>query len=170
MPQMVLPLFPEGSTAITDTLSFEKKDGRVTYFHGLAPVFVHDTDDAKTFRMITSQFCVNGQAKQSDIVKAFGVTVISVKRSVKLYRAQGPKGFYAPRNARGPAVLTESVLAAAQEQLDAGDPVSSVADKLGVKRDTLSKAVRAGRLHVTAKKKSPSRPSTKKAPPKVRAA
>jgi hypothetical protein len=36
--------------------------------------------------MITSQFCVNGCAKQSDIIRAFGVTSISVKRSVKTYR------------------------------------------------------------------------------------
>ena len=169
MPQMVLPLFPEGATAITDTLSFEKKDGRVTYFHGLAPVFIHDASDVKTFRMITSQFCINGQAKQSDIVKAFGVTSISVKRSVKLYRAQGPKGFYTQRRARGPAVLTESVLASAQARLDAGDLPSAVAAQLGVKKNTLSKAIRGGRLHVAAKKKSPLLQSERKAPPKVHA-
>jgi len=168
MPQMVLPLFPEGSTAITDTLSFEKRDGRVTYFHGLAPVFIHEAHDTKTFRMITSQFCANGQAKQSDIARAFGVTLISVKRSVKLYRAQGPKGFYAPRRARGPAVLLEPVLVAAQEQLDTGVHPSNVADSLGVKRDTLAKAIRAGRLHV-AKKKSSSKRSSKPAPARANA-
>ena len=34
-------------------------------------------------RMITSQFCASGYTKQSDIIRAFGVTSISVKRSVK---------------------------------------------------------------------------------------
>jgi transposase len=41
--------------------------------------------------MITAQFCVNGNAKQMDIVRAFGVTKISVKRAVKRYREQGPE-------------------------------------------------------------------------------
>ena len=33
--------------------------GRVTYFNGQMPVFVHDTNDIRPFRLITSQFCVN---------------------------------------------------------------------------------------------------------------
>jgi len=53
---MVLPIFPEGSTHITSELTFEKRDGRVTYFHGLMPVFVHDEDDIRSFRMVTAQF------------------------------------------------------------------------------------------------------------------
>jgi hypothetical protein len=162
MPQMVLPMSGEGSTLITDTLSFQKKDGRITYFHGMLPVFVHDEDDIKTFRMITSQFCVNGQAKQADIVRAFGVTSISVKRSVKTYRTSGPKGFYAPRVGRGPAVLTEPVLAAAQEQLNNAVDPKIVAEKLGLKKNTLEKAIRAGRLHMLAvKKKSRTRHKSK---------
>jgi hypothetical protein len=68
-------------------------------------VFSHAESDINTFRMITSQFCVNGCVKQSDIIRAFGVTPISVKRSVKTYREKGPKGFYTPRVTRGAAVL-----------------------------------------------------------------
>jgi hypothetical protein len=34
-----------------------------------------------SFHMITAQFCVNGDAKQADIVRAFGVTKISLKRA-----------------------------------------------------------------------------------------
>jgi hypothetical protein len=45
------------------------------------------------FRMITSQFCGHGGARQSDIIRVFGITPISVKRSVKIYRQKGPKGF-----------------------------------------------------------------------------
>jgi len=50
------------------------------------PVFVHDADDIASFRMITSQFCINGNAKQAEIIRAFGVTKISMKRAVKRYR------------------------------------------------------------------------------------
>ena len=153
MPQMVLPIFPEGCTPITPVLTFAKKDGQVTYFYGLLPVFTHDEDDVRSFRMITSQFCVNGNAKQVEIIKAFGVPACSVKRAVKLYQEKGPSGFFMPRRPRGPAVLTPPVLAEAQEKLDEGLSPSEVADQLGLKRDTLRKAIRAGRLHQPKKKR-----------------
>ena len=86
MPQLQLPMFPEGVTHITNQLAVMKKDGQVTYFNGHMPVFSHDETDIETFRMITSQFCVSGHVKQSEIIRAFGVTSISVKRSVKTYR------------------------------------------------------------------------------------
>jgi len=37
MPQLHLPLFPNGVTHITDQLAFMKKDGRITYFNGHMP-------------------------------------------------------------------------------------------------------------------------------------
>lgn len=157
MPQIQFPFFPDGVTHITPLLAFSKQDGRVTYFNGNMPVFVHDEQDIDSFRMITAQFCVNGNTKQAEIARAFGVPKISVKRAVKRYREAGPKGFYAPRKGRGPAVLTAPVLEQAQQLLDEGFETPEVADRLGIKCDTLSKAVRAGRLHKSAKKKSPSR-------------
>jgi transposase len=150
---MQLPIFPHGVTHITPELAFRKEDGRVTYFNGQMPVFVHDEEDMRTFRMITSQFCVNGNAKQSEIARAFGTTLISVKRAVKRYREQGPQGFYAPRRTRGPGVLTPPVLAQAQALLDEGLSVVAVAARLELKSNTVAKAVRAGRLHQGAKKK-----------------
>ena len=152
MPQLQFPFFPEGVTHITPLLAFRKQDGRVTYFNGSMPVFVHDEADADAFRMITAQFCVNGNARQADIVRAFGVTTISLKRAVKRYRTEGPRGFYTPRRTRGSAVLTAPVLAQAQQLLDEGLDTAQVAERLGVKPDTLSKAVRAGRLHKPVKK------------------
>ena len=84
MPQLHLPMFPAGVTPITDELAFERRDGKIAYFNGQIAVFVHAEDDVATFRMITSQFCANGHARQCDIIRAFGVTSISVKRAVKL--------------------------------------------------------------------------------------
>ena len=151
---MQFPFFPEGVTHITPLLAFSKQDGRVTYFNGAMPVFSHDTEDLDTFRMITAQFCVSGSARQVDIIRAFGISKISIKRSVKLYHKEGPKGFYARRKTRGAAVLTPPVLKQAQQLFDEGLETPEVADRLGIKRDTLSKAVRAGRLHKHAKKKN----------------
>ena len=152
MPQIQLPFFPEGVTHITPLLAFSRQYGRVTYFNGNMPVFVHDAEDIDSFRMITAQFCVNGSTKQAEIVRAFGISKISIKRAVKRYREVGPKAFYAQRKTRGAAVLTAPVLEQAQQLLDAELATPEVADRLGIKRDTLSKAVRAGRLRQRAKK------------------
>lgn len=148
MPQMLLPIFPAGVTNINDHLAFEKRDGRVTYFNGMMPIFSHDEHEKATFRMITSQFCCDGNAKQVEISIAFGTSPISVKRAVKRYRMFGVCGFFEKRKGRGPAVLTPDVLERAQQLLDEGHSAVDVADQLGIKRDTLTKAVRAGRLHV----------------------
>ncbi len=152
MPQLHLPMFPSGVTPITDVLAFARQDGRITYFSGQLPVFSHAENDVASFRMITSQFCEQGCARQSDIIRAFGVTSISVKRSVKTYREKGPKGFYAPRVTRGPAVLVDAVIAQAEEFLADGASVAEVAEQLNVKLNTLQKAIRAGRVRTPVKK------------------
>ena len=152
MPQMQFPFFPEGVTHITSMLAFARREGQVTYFNGNMPVFIHADTDLASFRMITAQFVVSGHATQAQIARAFGVAKISLKRAVKLYRAQGPKGFYAPRNTRGPAVLTVAVTAQAQRLLDEGLRVAEVGARLGIKPDTLAKAVRAGRLHTRSRR------------------
>lgn len=152
MPEPYLPLFPSGVVEISDQLAVKKEGGEVTYFNGLIPVFCHPENDVATFRMITSQFCITGCAKQSDIIRAFGVTPISVKRSVKIYRENGPKGFYAARATRGAAVLVDTVVAEAEELLAEGASEAEVAAKLELKPNTLHKAIRAGRVRSPVKK------------------
>ena len=154
MPQIQLPIFPDGAEHVNAQLAFEKRNGQVTYCNGSMPVFIHDADDVATFRMITAQFCINGNATQAEISRAFGVTLISVKRAVKRYREKGVAGFYQEPKRRGAAVLTTEVLETAQALFDEGLETSAVAEQLGVKRDTLAKAIRAGRLHKPAKKRS----------------
>ena len=154
MPQLQLPIFPDGVTYITNQLAFKNEDGQVTYFNGIMPVFSHAESDIATFRMITSQFCVTGHVKQSDIIRAFGVTSISVKRSVKIYREKGPKGFYAPRVTRGPAVLVEDVVSEIEGRLAGGATPAEVAKTLGLKLITIQKAMREGRIRAAVKKNS----------------
>jgi hypothetical protein len=154
MAQLHLPMFPVGVTPISDELAFERRDGKIAYFNGQIAVFAHAEDDVATFRMITSQFCAHGHARQCDIIRAFGVTSISVKRAVKLYRERGAKGFYAPRATRGAAVLTAGVVAEIESLLVDGLSLGEVAERLGLKLNTLQKAVSAGRIRLIAKKKT----------------
>jgi transposase-like protein len=152
MPQLQLPIFPYGVTEITANLAFKREDERITYYHGTLPVFSHPEDDLATFRMITSQFIEGGHVTQAQIARTFGIPLVTIKRSVKRYREEGVRGFYAQRKTRGAAVLTEGMLHRVQQRLDDGNTVKQVAAELGLKTDTLQKAIRAGRLHVAKKK------------------
>jgi transposase len=158
MPQTLLPIFPAEATPINELIWFCKRDGAVYYFHGCMPVFTHAEDDVKSFRMITSQLVVNGTCTQAELVRALGISSISMKRHVKKLRAGGSQAFFAPRRKRKPRVLTPEVLQEAQELLSRGQARSTVAKALGLKRDTLSKAVRGGRLAEPLKKRETSSP------------
>ena len=69
MAQLVLPVFPRGSTHISITLVFEKFENTIYYYHGCAPIFSHAEDDLASFRMITSQFIANGNCKQVEVIR-----------------------------------------------------------------------------------------------------
>lgn len=153
MPQLQLPIYSEGMTPINQNLAFMRKGDTITYIYGSLPIFSHDISDMKSFRMFTSQLYINGSASQAEICRAFGVSKISLKRSVKLYREKGVAGFFAAPNRRGAAVLTPAVLLQVQELLDSGRSIVEIAKELTLKADTLRKAVQAGNLHKPSQKK-----------------
>ena len=155
MPQTLLPIFPAEATPINNVVSFARRDGTIYYFHGCQPVFSHDEDDRKSFRMFTSQLAVNGICRQAEMVRAFGISSISMKRYVKKYREGGAAAFYGQRRKRQPRVLTAAVMKQAQELFEQGETRSGVAARLGLKADTLRKAVKAGRLVEPVKKTIP---------------
>jgi len=153
MPQGLLPFFPAGVTQISEALAFMKQDGNVVYFNYQMPVFMHAENDDQTFRMITSQFCVNGNAKQAEIVRAFGVPPISVKRAVKKYREGGPALFYSKPKPRGPSKLTPKVLQRMQQMLDGDKSTVEVATTLNLLENTVRKAISDGQVVRSPKKK-----------------
>ena len=154
MPQLQLPIFPEGTTQINSCLAFSCDGGKVYYFNGHLPVFSHDQDDLPTFRLFTTQLIVNGSAKQGDIASAFGVPVVTIKRYVKLYREQGPKGFYTTQKKRSATKLTPDVLKDVQGRIHAGQDIPDIGRELNLLPNTIHKAISDGRLQ-SAVKKSP---------------
>jgi hypothetical protein len=84
--QILLPLFPVEATLINRLVAVQKKEQTVYYFNGSMPIFMHNESDIDSFRYITSQLIANGVCKQKDIVNCFGVSLVSVKLCVKLYR------------------------------------------------------------------------------------
>ena len=147
MPQALLPLIPDGATPINDRISVAQSNQQWTYFCGVDPVFRHAQEDRRSFRMFTAQLVCQGACRQIDVIRAFGVSANSVRRSVEKYRQQGASGFYQRRQARGPTVMTDDVTMQAQQQLSRGCSRREVAEQLGVRYDTLRKAINQGRLH-----------------------
>jgi transposase-like protein len=150
MPQGILPIFPPGTTCINDVLSFDLRDDLVTYYNGLMPVFSHQKDDIQTFRLILSQFFINGNATQAELIRATGIPSITLKRAVKKYREEGSKGFFTEPKRGGPRVLTPYVVLEVEKLLEEGLEENDIAIQLNLKLDTLKKAIRQGRI----KKKS----------------
>jgi transposase len=148
-----LPLFPEGITQLTHELAFERRPGQVTYFNGHRPVFTHEVADVATFRLYTTQLIINGTASQGEIVRAFGVPLVTVKRGVKRYRERGPKAFYEPAARKKGSRLTPERLVEVQALLDQGVGVPRISEQTGVQKSTLHKALDDGRLKVPVKKK-----------------
>ncbi len=152
MPQPLLPMFPAGVTPINELVSFAKREGTVYYFNGMMPVYSHAESDRASFRMFTSQLVINGNCTQAELVRAFGISAISMKRYVKRYRQGGAAEFFKSRQARQPRVLTPEVRHKAQELLQQGQGRQGVAQQLGLKADTLRKAIKAGRIVEPVKK------------------
>lgn len=155
MPQLQLPVFPAGATEINSQIAVQKQDGTVFYVYGQLPVFQHAEGDLRSFRMFTSQMIVTGTARQKDIVRTFGVPLITVKRGVKLYRECGAKGFFQPRVRKGSGrVIEGEIRQKAVALLTAGQSVPEVAEELGLLQNTIHKAIRAQRLPAPQKKAS----------------
>jgi transposase-like protein len=141
-----LPIFPDRVTHITAEIAFHRDAGKVYYFSGHLPIFVHEERDLATFRMFTSQLAINGNVTQAQISRTFGVPLVTVKRYVKLYRQGGVHAFFAPQKRRTGHKLTAEVRQHAQTLLNKGLAVPEVGRRVGILANTLHKAIRDGRL------------------------
>jgi transposase len=153
MPQVQMPMFPDGATPITSDLGFIRRGQQVVYVNGHLPVFTHEVGDLASFRLITTQLIVNGTASQSEIVQAFSVPERTVKRYCQKYRREGAAGFYKPAARRKGHRLTPERLAEVQGMLDQGQTPPEISRKTGLLSSTLHKAIDQGRLKATKKKR-----------------
>lgn len=147
MPQVQLPIFPSGVKYINANIGVKTLEDIVYYFNGLMPIYQHHKDDYKSFRFVTSQMIALGTAKQVEVKAAFKVSIESVKRWAKVYREKGPDGFFGKKKGtRKGRVLSDQMIIEAQHMLNALKTPKQIEEELGVKRDTLNKAIRDGRL------------------------
>lgn len=147
MPQMILPLIPEGATRLSDLVSVFRSEKNWTYYVGLFPIYSHGAEDFRLFRLITSMLIDSGACNHSDIIKKFGVSKSSVNRSLKKFRNGGAESFFKRKpGGRKGTVLRPAVLEQAQSLLDGGLSRYDTARELGIKTDTLRKAIEHRRL------------------------
>ena len=99
-----------------------------------------------------------GRRRKGQIVKAFGVSLTTVKRYMRQYRERGAAAFFKPAAKRQGHRLTPERLVQAQQMLDEGRSVPEVSGLLGVLASTVHKAIDHGRLKQI-KKKSLAAPS-----------
>lgn len=64
MPQMQLPLVPDGSTEVNNSVYVYQQNETWYYFFWNKPVFSHAENDQKSFRMITASLVALGTCKQ----------------------------------------------------------------------------------------------------------
>jgi len=83
-------------------------------------IFTHAVDGTASFRFFTSQLITNGTASQTQVVRAFAVPLITVKRMCKKLREQGAAAFYRPPEPMKGHKLTPELIAKAQALIDEG--------------------------------------------------
>jgi transposase len=146
MPQTLLPMIPHGSTPINNLINVVREDKQWTYFCGIQPVFRHPDRDLQSFRMFTAQLCCQSACTQAQIIRVFGISKNSLLRSIAKYREEGINAFYRGRRTRSALIMTAEVTDQAQRLLDLGHTRREVARELGLKYDTLRKAIKQGRV------------------------
>lgn len=149
MSQLMLPAIPYGATQISGLVSVWRDTEQWTYFLGTYPVYSHQADDKRMFRLVSAQLINAGACRHKDIIETFGVSKSCVNRALNKLRNGGTEAFFKRREGRrGGSIFTPEILSQAQELLNQGYSRRDLADELGVKYDTVRKATNDGRLRL----------------------
>lgn len=147
MQQLILPMIPHGTTLINAQVSVDNRNDEWFYFLSGIPIYSHQANNKKLFRLHTAQLINAGACRSIDIIRTFGVSKSSVMRSLRQLREKGADSFFEPRATRkGGSIFTAEVLQQAQLYLDQGMTPNEAANELDIITDTFRKAISDGRL------------------------
>ena len=145
--QLLLPIFPRETTLITPTLGVFEEDGFVFYLHSGMPISTHHKDNLKSFRFTVSRFIDLGLCRQSDIIRTFGVSEDSIRKSLKLYRSKGEEGFFGTNQSQRVChKMLPDRLVRIQKMLDTGMSNYSIAQKEKISEGTIRYTLKMGKL------------------------
>lgn len=151
MPSYNSPIFTPGTNMINAQLSFDSKDGYITYFNFCTPIHRHPIDDIKTFRLFVCSLCSIGSCRPCEIVKAFGINERTLMRDLELYRTEGSAGFFKTIKRGGPRIITEEVKPEIERLLAEGGSIKEVAEELEISYEALRKAIQRGKINYVKK-------------------
>lgn len=147
MAQILLPLFPPGTTLITPTLGVSFEGTTVTYFLSGMPIYSHEQHELNKFRYTTSNFIERGLCKGTDIQRIFHVSSDSIRRWKKKFKEQGEAAFFNEDKRRGHShKLLPDVLDRIQKEIDKGRSVNSIAKGEHISEGSIRYAINKGRL------------------------
>lgn len=145
--QLTLPIFPPGSTLISDRLGAFSQDKIVQYIVNGLPVYQHAAEDIDSFRFAISNFTKLGLCKKAEVMRAFHVSESFVQRACKKAELEGGAGFFSKDNRKGSKyVIVESVRQRLQEELDKGVSVNAMAKQNKLNESTIRYQIRQGYL------------------------
>jgi len=147
MHQTFFPVFPKDAKMINSDIGLKAVGEMILYFNGGLPVYQHRVVDYKSFRYFTSMMIDLKNVNHEDIISTFKVSKESVNRWLRIYREEGGSGFFQEKksNKRGTR-LTDEVLVSVQELLNLGKTPKEIGAGMGIKRDTIQKAISSHRL------------------------
>lgn len=152
--QLLLPIFPRETKLITPTSGVFEKDEFVYYLHSGMPKSTHHKNNLKSFRFTTSRFIDLGLCRQSDIIRTFGVSEDSIRKSLQLYRNKGEEGFFgAGQRQRICHKLVPDRLERTPKMLDNGMSNLSIARKEKISEGTIRYTLQTGNLKKTKRSK-----------------
>jgi len=152
MPGYNAPIFPSGTNIINGQLSFDSRDGFITYFSFCTPIHRHPIEDIKTFRLLVSSFCALGFCRPCEIIRAFGINERTLMRDLELYRTEGSAGFFKTVKRGGPRIITEDIKPQIEKLLAEGNSTKDVAAELEISYEALRKAIQRGKINFVKKK------------------
>ena len=145
--QLLLPIFPHGTKLISDQLGVFEQDGQIHYLVNGLTVYSHAKDDLQSFRYITSNMLVHHLCTQSEVIKCFGVSEDSVRRSLNKYRNGKEQSFFSEEARHGHShKLHKDVLEKIQKNLDQEQSVNSIAKSHHVSEGAIRYAIKKGYL------------------------
>ena len=116
---MQLPLFPETTKLINNSVGFIKKDEFIFYLHNGSPIFCHHEDSLNNYRYILANLVVSKLCHPSEISKALGINQRNVDRYAQKLREHGMENFFNQIEHRRECYkMTELMLTQAQQLLD----------------------------------------------------
>jgi biotin operon repressor len=145
--QMQLPIFPQATRLINDSVGIFEKDNFVFYLHNGSPIFCHLKHDMNNYRYITGNLVNTGLCTPIEISRVIGVSNRNIQRYAKALREKGPDWFFNRTDNRGSChKITNDIMEKAQQLIDDFYSVNDVARMLGVTEGALRYHIKKGTI------------------------